>query len=277
MQSNELGLRSAPIAAKSDNATRVIVLGASSTFGAYARTNSETFPSILQRYNSELILDVINAGIPGNDINNQYKLYEQLLTGLSEDVLILYSGLSNDISRLCRTKTAKKNYSLPQLQAPKWLLTVDLLLKNSTSLRYIPYKYAPLPDLTPYLQQYEAQVQQILILAQHRGVKQILLAENLRSFRPEQPLDLQQELANSALYYTPCLSVAQFSQVFNSYNKVLSGISTNYTNVHYVSLSKDVPGGRRYFVDSVHFSAEGEHAMAKTLAHKLSQLEQLQP
>ena len=269
VQSNALGLRSAEIAAKAEKTTRVVVLGASSTYGAYAATNADTFPARLQQNDAELSLDVINAGIPGNDIGSQYRLYQQLLSDVSEDVLILYSGLSNDIGRLCRNSAQKQSYALPQLQAPKWLLSVDLLLKNSTDIRYIPYKANAMPDLSPYLAQYASDVEQVIQLAQQRGVKTIFLAENLRAFRPQQPIALQQALADSALYYTPCLSVAQFSQVFEQYNQVLAEQAQKYANVRYVALSDKVPGGRQYFTDSVHFSARGEQAMADALLQEL--------
>jgi len=276
VQSNALGLRSAEITPKAAT-TRVVVLGASSTYGAYAATNADTFPARLQHSDTSKRLEVINAGIPGNDIAGQYRLYQQQLSGLSEDVLILYSGLSNDIGRLCRNSAQKQSYALPQLQAPKWLLSVDLLLKNSTNIRYIPYKANAMPDLTPYLAHYATDVEQLIQLALQRGVKTIFLAENLRAFRPQQPLALQQALADSALYYTPCLSVAQFSQVFEQYNQVLAEQATKYANVHYVTLSDKVQGGRQYFVDSVHFSAKGEQAMAEAFLNELRIAQQVVP
>ncbi|WP_215398437.1 SGNH/GDSL hydrolase family protein [Rheinheimera oceanensis] len=277
VQSNQLGLRSAAIEPKTNGTARVIALGASSTYGAYAATNDDTFPAILQRISTGMPLQVINAGIPGNDIGSQYLLYAGQLAGLSEDVLILYSGLSNDIGRLCQRSSSAKSYALPQLQAPKWLLSVDLLLKNSTNLRYVPYKYSPMPDLSPYLQQYAASLRQIVELAQQRQVKTILLAENLRSFRSEQPLQLQQQLAASALYYTPCLTVGQFSEVFEQYNRVQQQVAAEFTGVHYVSLSEQVPGGSEYFTDSVHFSAKGEQAIAAALAQVLKNTQQVAP
>lgn len=278
VQSNELGLRSAPIGPKSSNNVRVIALGASSTYGAYAASNDDTFPAILQQLGSDTPLEVINAGIPGNDISSQYLLYAERLAGLSADVLILYSGLSNDVGRLCqRGGTGKKSYTLPQLQAPKWLLSVDLLLKNSTDVRYVPYKYSPMPDLTPYLQDYAASLRQIAELALQRQVKTILFAENLRSFRDDQPLQLQQQLAASALYYTPCLTVGQFADVFKQYNQVQQQVAAEYSNVHYVSLSEQVPGGREYFTDSVHFAAKGEQAIAAALAKVLKDIRQVAP
>ncbi|PKM19689.1 MAG: hypothetical protein CVV11_08715 [Gammaproteobacteria bacterium HGW-Gammaproteobacteria-15] len=277
VQSNQLGLRSAAVGAKTSSTTRVIALGASSTYGAYAATNDDTFPAILQRISTDMPLEVINAGIPGNDIGSQYLLYAGQLAGLSEDVLILYSGLSNDIGRLCQRSNSAKSYALPQLPAPKWLLSVDLLLKNSTDLRYVPYKHSPMPDLSPYLQQYAASLRQIVNLAQQRQVKTILFAENLRSFRKDQPLQLQQQLAASALYYTPCLTVGQFSEVFEQYNQVLQQVAAEFIDVHYVSLSGQVPGGREYFTDSVHFSAKGEQAVAAALAQVLKDTRQVAP
>lgn len=270
--SNSLGLRSPEI----DNISsglRVIVLGASSAYGAYAKSNDYTFPALMHSNNRYVELDVINAGIPGNDIGSQFKLYDQLLGDVKANVVILYSGLSNDIGRLCRKGSASASFVLPQLTAPKWLLTVDLLLKNTTELRYVPYKYSPMPELTPYLEQYQADVQNIIKLAHARGVSHIILAENLSSFRPEQPLQLQNKLAESALYYTPCLSVLQFSEVFKQYNQVLENVSKQYDDVHYLTLSDKVPGGRQYFTDSVHFSFAGEQLMADALLDAIDGLE----
>ena len=271
VQSNSLGLRSPELTEKTPGNSRLIVLGASSTYGAYAKTNEETFPALLQqRLDGQL--EVINAGIPGNDLDSQYQLYRQQLSGLNEDALIVYSGLSNDIGRLCRSKQSGKSYALPQLSAPKWLLSVDLLLKNTTALRYVPYKHQPMPDLGNLLAQYQATLQAIIQLAQQRGVQHILLAENLTSFRPEQPLSLQQTLASSALYYTPCLDVQQFSEVFRQYNQTLAQVAAQQQGVHYLPLSDKVPGGKSYFTDSVHFSAKGEQAMADALADALHSL-----
>lgn len=271
VHSNSLGLRSPELAQKTPGSRRLIVLGASSTYGAYARTNADTFPALLQQL---LIgqVEVVNAGIPGNDLDSQYRLYRQQLSGLNEDILIVYSGLSNDIGRLCGVKQGGKSYTLPQLSVPKWLLSIDLLLKNTTDLRYVPYKYQPMPDISRLLAQYETTLQAIILLAKQRGVKHILLAENLTSFRPEQSLSLQQKLANSALYYTPCLSVQQFSNVFRQYNQTLVKVASAQQGVHYIPLSYVVPGGRQYFSDSVHFSAKGEQAMADALAEALRSL-----
>lgn len=274
VQSNRLGLRSPELGQKMPGSSRLIVLGASSTYGAYARTNAETFPALLQqRLNGQL--EVINAGIPGNDLDSQYQLYRQQLSGLHEDILIVYSGLSNDIGRLCRKQQSGKSYALPQLSAPKWLLSVDLLLKNTTDLRYVPYKYQPMPDLASLLAQYQTTLQAIIQLAKQRGVQHILLAENLTSFRPEQPLSLQQALASSALYYTPCLDVQQFSEVFRQYNHTLAQVAVKQQGVHYLPLSHLVPGGRQHFTDSVHFTAKGEQAMADALAEALRGLPEM--
>lgn len=277
IQSNNHGLRSAAIGQKADHVTRVIALGASSTYGAYAITNDATFPAILQRTSQNVPLEVINAGIPGNDISSQHRLYAEHLTGLSEDVLLLYSGLSNDVGGLCRQTTTKKSYALPQIQPPKWLLTVDLLLKNSTELRYVPYKFVSMPDLTPYLQRYADKLTGTITVARQRGVKAVLLAENLRAFRPEQSEALQQQLAASALYYTPCLSVQQFASVFEQYNLVQQQIASQFAFVHYIPLSAQVPGGKEYFTDSVHFSAKGEQLMARALAQSIQTILQEAP
>ncbi|WNO60674.1 SGNH/GDSL hydrolase family protein [Rheinheimera sp. MMS21-TC3] len=277
IKSNNLGLRSEPIKAKNNGSIRVIVLGASSAYGAYAANNSVTFPALLQQEAVQLPLEVINAGIPGNDLNGQYLLYSEHLAGLSEDVLMLYSGLSNDVSQLCRKSAAGKSYALPQIKAPKWLLSVDLLLKNTINLRYVPYKVSALPDLTPSLENYADGLRKLIKQAKLRQVKQIYFLENLSSFRPEQPVQLQRQLAETALYYTPCLSVQQFSYVFEQYNQTLQQVADEFNHVQYVSLSDKVAGGRDNFTDSVHFSAKGEQVMAQALIATLNGTLQVQP
>lgn len=270
IHSNSLGLRSSEISVKSQSDVRVIVLGASTVYGAYAPTNQDTFPSKLQQLSS-LPLDVINAGIPGNSIRNQYQLYRQHLNGLSEDILLLYPGLNNDISAICQREPSKQSYSFAQLTAPKWLMTTDLLLKNSTGLRYVPYKVSEISDISDHLRRYAKSLEQIVELALARQVKHILLVENVKAFREEQPLALQQQLANTALYYSSCLSVEKYNKVFAQFNQQLFLLSTRYPSVSFISMQNRFPGGRDFFTDSVHFTDKGEQLMATLLDFEIQQ------
>jgi len=275
VRANSLGLRSDELSLQQHGKT-VLVLGASTVFGAVAPDNQQTFPALLQQLMVDIPLRVINAGIPGNSINQQYHLYQQLLDDVPVDVLILYSGLANDISGLCRRPAVAEDFTLPQVSLPSWLLFVDLLLKNTTTIRYIPYHARPVHGVHEAITRFSEQAEQLLQLALQRGVSRVLVVENVRAFRPEQDVAEQRKLANTALYYSSCMNVAQYSMVFDAFNDALHRATAINPVGQYIRMQHRFPGGRQYFADSVHFTAKGEALMAEILAEELRQLPELQ-
>ena len=69
------------------NRTRIVLLGDSFSFGNGMDLN-ETFPEILRKKLGENV-DIINLGVPGYDINNQYIIYEQIGKKFNPDLVII--------------------------------------------------------------------------------------------------------------------------------------------------------------------------------------------
>ena len=80
---------------------RVFVVGGSTVFGVGSSSDSSTIPGYLQKqydFNSELNVEVINAGIPKAYSFTNVHIIEKNLINFEPDLLIIYSG-SNDLAR----------------------------------------------------------------------------------------------------------------------------------------------------------------------------------
>ena len=80
---------------------RVFVVGGSTAFGWGSSSDSSTIPGYLQKqydFNSELNVEVINAGIPNATSSSNAHLIKKNLINFEPDLLIIYSGW-NDLVR----------------------------------------------------------------------------------------------------------------------------------------------------------------------------------
>ena len=270
IRTNSLGLRSPePLTPRPTGGLRIAVVGASSVFGAYAADNESTFSQILARRLQAArpgqSVEVINGGQVGLSLHDQLTMLTKVILPLKPDWVVLYSG-TNDFVQYCRKE--RKNGPVRQ---PLWqpnpaarLLTSELATKNSVGVRKL---FAPLER--------DIDVERVDLAANeetlHRFVEQVkaagarvLLATNARSFRPEQPLEMQNQLAGSALYYNHCFSLAGLHRMHERVNTLIEQLAVS-SGVPIVRLDRLVPGGARYFADASHFSPDGERLVADIL------------
>lgn len=268
IRSNSLGLRSPEIAPRAlPGVHRIAVIGASSVMGAYSPTNADTMPamleSVLQRALPRTRIEVINAGIAGYTLADQRQMLKYISEHLAPELVFVYSGV-NDFAGYCRAARAATpvtSFRLPQIELPNWLMSVDLLLKNTVALRPAPRVSrrnvdAQTLDLVEYRQQAEALVQ----AARERGIR-LVLSTNARSYRADQPLRVQEERAKTARYYNDCFDLAGLNTLYERHNAILEQTGATF-GVPVLPLGDEIPGGPVYFVDSVHFTAKGKAAVA---------------
>ena len=276
---NSYGLRSPEIEQdRPPNAVRIAVVGASSVMGAYSRTNEDTFSYGLERILSARYhgakVDVINAGIAGYSLTQQQRIIENLLTTFNLDVIILYTGF-NDISGYCRagdgTKSnAPKNHALHKVNLPSWVLSYELLLKNTMQAREAEAKQAGLKsnaviDTT----RYEANLLSLVATAK-RHARHVLLATNARSYRRDMPREEQMALSVTARYYNDCFDLDGLHDVYDAHNAIILKVAAAQ-QVPTVPMHEIMPPGRAYFGDSVHFTPKGENKAAQIFARYLKQ------
>lgn len=277
IQANQHGLRSDEIAfERPAGGLRIALLGASSVMGAYAKDNASTSSALLQRKLQAAMPDrrveVLNAGMAGFGLRDQAQLLDRLVSRFRPDLVIVYPGF-NDFAGYCRG-SAEPPRAQPQplhtMELPRWLVSVDLLLKNTTSLRQAPatgaqYRDAASLDLQPYRQQLETLVE---VGKRHR--LRLLLATNARAYRPEQSLAEQQHLSQSARYYNPCFHIAGLHALYDRHNAVITEVA-RASGLGLIPVADRMPGGPRYFVDASHFNAAGEALLADLLVERLRQ------
>lgn len=272
IRSNSLGLRSEELPAeKARGQYRIAVIGASSVMGAYSKTNNDTLPAMLgARLRDALVgvdIRVINAGIQGYGLDDQRRMLGYVADHLNPDLFFVYPGV-NDYAGYCRAATAAVHvnpYKLPQLTLPRWLMSVDLLLKNTTALRPLAKGSnwsvdASSLDVTTYRQR----VEMLVLAARKRGIS-LVLSTNARNYRPDQAPEVQQERAQTARYYNPCFDVDGLNILYARHNAIIEEVGAQY-GVPVLLVGDHVPGEPTYFHDSVHFTPEGKALVALMFA-----------
>lgn len=286
IRSNSHGLRSPEIPLEKPEATvRIAVLGASTVMGAYAATNELTFPALLEQELRVRLpgrsIEVINAGMVGFGLKQQRDLFDGLVSRFSPDVTVVYPGF-NDFAGYCRRPGDAAPRWRPQplvdFALPPWLLSVELLLKNTVALRARPpgldsarrRSAGPTPradaaavDLGPY----RRRLQDLLGTLQRHGTR-VMLATNARSYRPDQPRDVQEKLSATARFYNPCFDVDGLHVLYDRHNALMAEVAAAM-GVELLPLGDAMPGGAAYFADASHFSEAGERFVAKWLAERL--------
>ncbi len=281
IRSNSLGLRSPEVhAPREPGSLRIAVIGASTVMGAYAADNSKTFPAMMNARLSELFptrkVEVINAGIVGYGLPEQRRMLTRRVAPLHPDLVIVYPGF-NDFASYCRKDKARAEFvpqGLPMLQMPSWLLSSELLIKNTGALRELAVPQRGLVDASVLdIKTYVANLHRLIESGQRRGI-QMVLATNARSYRRDQPLEAQQQLSETARFYNDCFDLENLHVLYERHNAAIQAAAAK-AQVPVVDLQNLIPGGTRYFADSSHFTEDGEHLAANALVDFLLQADLL--
>jgi lysophospholipase L1-like esterase len=277
IRSNSLGLRSPEIdVARTPGSLRIAVIGASTVMGAYAASNEESFPALMEArlrvlYPNRLV-EVVNAGMVGYSLADQRRMLTHRVTVLHPDLVIVYPG-SNDFAGYCREKevrTEPPRQGLPTLSLPNWLLSTEILLKNTSGLREVPVPSGDVVDAAKLdISTYVAELEQLIESSHKRGMK-IVLATNARAYRRDQEPKLQQQLSRTARFYNHCFSLEGLHVLYERHNLAIRETGA-LLGVPVVDLHNQIPGGTRFFVDSHHFTKQGESVAADALVTFLTQ------
>ncbi|MGN2391812.1 SGNH/GDSL hydrolase family protein [Pelomicrobium sp. G1] len=267
IRSNSIGLRGPEIPlAPVTNELRIALLGASTIMGTYARDNSKTSSAQLERLikarKNMNTVRVINAGIAGLTIRDQIRLFERLLVPLSIDMVIWYPG-ANDIGckNPVRERHQKKSNNLPYPVLPNWILSYELLTKNTSWLRAnVPQKSRALvPDFDP--DSLRSDLMRLIEIANREGIK-IILSTSARSFTSALPEEERRRRASSALHFRPCYTVDSLLEALDRFNETIRDVAHS-ANVTLLDAATLIPADVSYFGDTTHFSEKGEILFAE--------------
>lgn len=265
IKTNSIGLRSPELLpGKQEGETRIAIVGASSVMGTYTRKNEDIISYRLEAYLESAFphidINVINAGIAGYGLVDQRQMFERVIKPMRPDLVIWYSGF-NDISGYCHKPSSKVTSGLPQLKLPSWLLSIELVTKNSVWLRTVKAgKEGMLNPDSLDLSRYLGRVNEFLNSIKTAGVP-LLTVTNARAFREDMPVDEQMTLSETARYYNHCFDLNGLHGAYNRHNDLLAD-ATFDAGYSVLRLDQDLPGGNKYFGDATHFSVVGSDYVA---------------
>jgi len=272
---NQLGLRSPSIDAQpTEDELRIAIVGASSVAGAYAERNQNTFSSLLEqnlRLESSQLVNVINGGVEGVTLNGILSITDKLILPLKPHYVVIYTGF-NDITSICRQPASSKTLKLQPLfkapHLPHWLMTQDMIKKNTVALREAPKNKNTYIDVNKFnLAWYQKDIESIVNKVISHGATPILMT-NARSYINVEKRKAR-ELATTSLYYYYCLDLDGIIRIGERLNDGIRFIAQK-NNIRLVDLAKTMPGGREYFVDGGHFTFKGEKYVAQQLTELFS-------
>ena len=267
---NELGLRSPTIPNTPEpDELRIAVVGASTVAGAFAESNDDTFPAILNKHLSEKLsrkVNVINGGIEGLALEGIGIITEKLVMPLEPEFVVIYTGF-NDITKICRMATENTAPELEPLfpvpQTPNWLMSADMIKKNTVFLRQAPkVKSVQVDPKSVDTSWYRESIEKTINTIKSSGATPVLMT-NARSYI-NAPDGQAKSLAAMSLYYYYCLDFEGIISIGQKLNSEIRAVAKKY-KLPLVDLAKNMPGGNAYFIDSGHFTLNGEKFVAKQL------------
>ncbi len=270
---NTLGFRSPEISPLPlPGELRIAVVGASTVAGAYAKTNSATFPQLLEARLRQAMpgrrINVINAGVEGYAIKEIDTLVERAIIPLRPNIVVIYPGF-NDMANICRASAKKASVALEPVPAPglpRWVLTREMISKNTLPLREVPVRTAR-PDLkSSFPASYGETLDSMVTKLQAAGIKPVLLTV-ARAFKPGDG-ETGRRLATTALFYNHCLDYDGLNAAGSLFNQTIAKVARAHRTA-LIDLGKMMPSGPKHFVDAAHFTRAGEELSSEIIFHEL--------
>ncbi len=275
LDTNAYGLRDEPLTGrKPHDEYRIAVVGASTVMGTYTRNNQDTLSyriqEVLRGQPGDRSIRVINAGIAGYSLNDQRHMVERLLSQMSIDHYILYTGF-NDLTEYCHTGNSSetgRDFSLPELELPSWLLTTELITKNTVPLRTPVARLQSLIDPQSVDSSTFRNNLHKLIGELKATRRPVLVVGNARAFRRHMSFEQQEELSETARYYKSCFDTDGLHTLFDDHNRIIQQAADDY-GLPYFNLQDELPGGSEFFGDATHFSVAGTRRAAVIITEYL--------
>lgn len=273
---NSLGLRSPPIDdTPADASLRVAVIGASTVFGAYAPGNSDLMSyrlaDMLREVHPARPVELLNAGLPGLTLEQQAVLLDKVVLPFEPDIVIFYPGM-NDVSGVCRGADGgpqKAVLEVPTPQLPGWLLSPELVKKNTVWMREKPASVEQRMrsvDAVPF-HDYRRTFTSMVAKVRAAGGEPVV-ATLARAFHPDQPVAKQRALSESFRYYYNCFDLASIHVIYDRFNAMLAEVAREQAAM-LADLGAQMPPGRTHFADATHFSVRGEKLAARILFDRI--------
>lgn len=271
---NALGFRSPDIAAvPAPGELRIVVVGASTVAGVFAKTNNETFPSLLQEQLRGAMpgrpVNVINAGVEGLMVSELDVLVERAVIPLRPSMALIYAGF-NDMALICKASAPvlQPLQPAPALGAlPPWVMTSAVLSKYALPLRQAPVRAGLVDPAKFYPASYGDALSRVVTRLKAAGIEPVLMTVP-RGFDAGDGA-IGRKLATTALVYNYCLDYDGMVKAGHMFNRTIEDVAARH-HVDLIELGKKMPRGPTYFHDAAHFTSAGEETASHIIFQHLA-------
>jgi lysophospholipase L1-like esterase len=273
---NKHGFRGEDFSGKpAPGVVRVVCLGSSVVFGGGGNIGDEdTFPYQLEELLNAALptkaFEVINAASPGWGAGKLLWRLENDVMPFEPQFVVIY-GAANDIGVALKGGASQQpaEASLDFLNGwPKRFSVAYNAFRDFTA-PFRPdaagarFKTFPADGYSHFFNTYKA----IVEFCKREGLG-VVLATEAQAFRREQPVEKQYELLGGTSWG---LGLEGSYVAHGLLNQALRDLSVEQ-GVPLVDLATLIPGGREYFVDSIHLTSKGNRKAATLLAEQLRAL-----
>lgn len=264
---NSRGFRGPEFSEPKGDAYRIIALGESTTFGITLNAEDRPWPELLQqmivqRLKPDRPVQVINAGVPGYQLQNNFaRLQSELLT-LHPDLIISYHGLNGFPMLHGALPGVRADNTAPTYRERPLRLLADMEYKFRVAqfrryqLRSLARR-APVvlePMRTPYAQAYRS----LCDLASAQRIRLVLATYSMAVNSGSPPAAV--EFYQASYPATPWLIKANAL-----HSQILKQIAAEHPGVLLVDTTPVLDGVTKYYLDLVHFSPAGEKQFAEVM------------
>lgn len=272
ISTNSLGLRGGEIdRAHPAPGVRVAVFGGSAAFGYLVSDGQEAARVLERRLQREFPdVEVLNAGVPGYNLNHSFVLYEEVVAPLGPDVVVLYAGC-NDIGYVVSQEPDARRFQFAGAP-PAW----ERVLGHSALYGFVAYRLlggsadfaignrvVELP--TPQgLDRFRQNLARFADRVAADGGRLVLCAEATAA-RADAAPDLRTCMGATEE------DIERTIAIFEALRSALQSFARE-RGLLYVDASAHIPPTREYLGDTIHLTAPGEERLAEVLEQELRPL-----
>ncbi|NOX57569.1 MAG: SGNH/GDSL hydrolase family protein [Planctomycetes bacterium] len=265
---------------KPDSTTRVLCLGASTTFGQPDDDDADIWPRQL----SQLLnhspgggrFEVLNGAVAGFTVEQSLIHFRRSLARFKPDVVII-SHAATSIAAHTRRQFSRGSGVDGNAKPPlsRYLehasLAYDLIRANTASIRAGQFRRNRGRRLDERgVEHFQTALAQLIDECQ-RGGASVIVCTFPRAFAADQSDSMRARLAATASFFNPSLGIEGLIDAYEQYNRAIRDVAVR-TQAHLADADRRIPRGGSCFKDSVHFSRFGHQQMAELLAERIETL-----
>ena len=262
---NSKGFRGPEFPEDKKDAYRIVVLGESTTFGFTIATNEKPWPELLEKMIHDRLkisrpVEVINAGVPGYNINqNLYRLPKQILP-LKPEMIISYHGYNGFflVNRSLPPVVTTERPPVYQRRPIKLLADLEYGIKMNLYKKRLLTKTIPevADAVGPMDSGYAQAYRQLIQVCRTNNIHLVLSTFSMSVNEHSDPDILQ-------FYNATTMGLPQVLKANEVHNLIVKNLTESNADIGFVDTNPGIDGFNDNFVDTIHFSPEGEPKMAE--------------